>query len=37
MSTIETVYNPDHAVSITVTDRDIARAKMLATHADDMG
>jgi hypothetical protein len=37
MSTIETIYDRDHAIKITLTDRDLALAKMIATHEDDMG
>lgn len=33
---IEAIYQRDHAVTITLTQEDIALAKMLATHEDDL-
>jgi hypothetical protein len=33
---IESIYQRDHAVIITLTQKDVALAKMLATHEDDL-
>jgi hypothetical protein len=36
MAEIEIIYNRDHAVTVTLTPEDMALAKMLATHEDDL-
>jgi hypothetical protein len=36
MQRIESVYDRDHAVRITLSDEDIALAQRLATHEDDL-
>ena len=36
MSEMEAIYDRDHAVFITLGPEDIALAKMLATHEDDL-
>jgi hypothetical protein len=36
LRTIKSIYDRDHAVTITLTPEDIALATMLATHEDDL-
>jgi hypothetical protein len=33
---IESIYNRDHAVKVTLDAQDIARARMISTHEDDL-
>jgi hypothetical protein len=33
---VEAIYNRDHAVTVTLTDEDMALARMMATHEDDL-
>jgi hypothetical protein len=33
---VEAIYNRDHAITVTLTDENMAVARMIATHEDDL-
>ena len=33
---VKAIYNRDHAITVTLTDEDMAVARMIATHEDDL-
>jgi hypothetical protein len=37
MNRIEEIYDRDHSVKVSLTDKDMALVRMLATHEDDLG
>ena len=36
MEMVRTIYDRDHAVRVTLSDKDLALVSMLATHEDDL-